>query len=386
MTGKPAVDAVALAQDLIRCRSVTPHDGGAIAVLQRALGDLGFTCHRLKFGPPGAEIENLYARLGTAQPHLCFAGHTDVVPPGDLAAWSVDPFAAQVKGDALIGRGAADMKGAIAAFAAAAARVIAKTGGRLPGSISLLITGDEEGPAVDGTAKVLAWLTQRGETIDACLVGEPTSADELGDTIKHGRRGSLTGRLTVPGRQGHVGYPQRADNPIPRLCRMVLAIADEALDSGNAHFEPSGLQVTSVDVGNPAANVIPGAAHAVFNIRFNDRHTAASLETWLRRRFDAVAGKNYSLSLELAAEPFLTAPGPFTDLLADAVADVRGRRPSLSTSGGTSDARFIRRHCPVAELGLVGRTMHGIDERVAVADLAQLAAIYERVLERFFKL
>jgi succinyl-diaminopimelate desuccinylase len=384
----PAVDApdlaLDLARDLIRCPSVTPEDAGALDVLERALRPLGFACHRLRFSAPGtADVDNLYARYGDAAPNFCFAGHTDVVPVGDRAGWTVEPFAAELHDGVLLGRGAADMKGAIAAFVAAAARLIGERGTRLGGSISLLITGDEEGPAINGTAKVLQWLAARGERLDACLVGEPTNPTRLGEMVKIGRRGSLTGRLTVAGVQGHVGYPHLADNPIPRLCRMLLAIAEPRLDEGNAHFEPSNLEITSVDVGNPAANVIPAEARAVFNIRFNTEHTGPGLERWLRERLDRIGGR-YRLEVELGAEPFLTEPGPFSELIQAAVADVLGARPALSTTGGTSDARFIRAHCPVAEFGLVGQTMHKTDERVRLADLAALTEIYARVLSRYF--
>lgn len=379
-----ALDALALARELVRCPSVTPADAGALGVLERALEPLGFVCRRLTFSAPGTpDIENLYARLGRGGPHLCFAGHTDVVPVGDRAGWTVDPFGAEVIDGVLYGRGAADMKGAIACFVAAVSRFLTRRAGRFDGSISLLITGDEEGPSINGTAKVLRWMAEQGETIDACVVGEPTNPQRLGDMVKIGRRGSLIGRLTVHGVQGHTGYPHLADNPVPRLCRMLLAVTDGPLDPGNAHFEPSTLAISTVDVGNPAANVIPAQARAVFNIRFNTEHTAVALEAWLRRKFDAVGGR-YELAIEVGAEPFLTEPGPFVDLVAGAVHDVTGVAPQLSTAGGTSDARFIRKYCPVAEFGLVGQTMHKTDERVRVADLGTLTEIYGRLLERFF--
>lgn len=382
---KPAaLDALTLARDLIRCPSVTPAEAGALGVLERALAPLGFTCKRLTFSAAGTpDVENLYARLGRDGPHLCFAGHTDVVPVGDRAGWTVDPFGAEVIDGALYGRGAADMKGAIACFISAVSLFLAARAGTFSGSISLLITGDEEGPSINGTVKVLQWMAEQGETIDACVVGEPTNPRRLGDMVKIGRRGSLIGRLTVHGVQGHTGYPHLADNPIPRLCRMLLAVTDEPLDSGNVHFEPSTLAISTVDVGNAAANVIPAAARAVFNIRFNTEHTAATLEAWLRGKLDAVGGR-YDLVIEVGAEPFLTEPGPFVDLVAGAVRDVTGAAPQLSTTGGTSDARFIRKYCPVAEFGLVGQTMHKTDERIEVADLARLTEIYARLLDRYF--
>jgi succinyl-diaminopimelate desuccinylase len=378
------IDPLALARDLIRCPSVTPEDAGALDVLQAALEPLGFACHRLTFSEAGtAEVDNLYARLGGGQPNFCFAGHTDVVPVGDAGAWSADPFAAEVRDGYLYGRGAADMKGAVACFVAATARLLERRGGRLPGSVSLLITGDEEGAAVNGTAKVLAWMGERGETIDACLVGEPTCPERLGDMVKIGRRGSLTGRLTVPGVQGHVAYPRLADNPIPRLLRMLAAVTGAALDEGGEHFQPSNLEVTTVDVGNPVDNVIPAAARATFNIRFNDSHSAESLERWLRQRFDEVGGA-YALEVRVGGEAFLTPPGPLSELVVGAVRATLGHEPELSTSGGTSDARFIKDHCPVAELGLVGQTMHKVDERVALEDLAALTEVYLAVLDGYF--
>jgi succinyl-diaminopimelate desuccinylase len=364
---------------------VTPDDAGALEVLRSALEPLGFACHRLTFDerPGTAPVANLHARIGDAAPNLAFAGHVDVVPPGDPAAWRADPFAGEVIDGALYGRGAVDMKGGIACFVAAAARFLAE--GRPEGSISLLITADEEGPAVNGTAALLRWLVEeRGERLDACLVGEPTNPERLGEAIKIGRRGSLNGRLTVVGRQGHAAYPERADNPIPRLLAMLRAIHDEPLDSGSARFQPSNLEITSVDVGNEAANVIPATARAAFNVRFNDRHSAASLEAWLRSRLDAIGGR-YHLEVEASGEAFSTPPGPLSEALAEAVEAVLGRRPKLDTSGGTSDARFIKEHCPVVEFGLVGATMHQVDERVSLADLEALTRIYRRLLEGYFR-
>ena len=374
------IDAVELARALIRCPSVTPDEAGALDVLESALSELGFVCRRLKFSEPGtADVENLYARRGDGAPNFCFAGHVDVVPLGDPDAWSVDPFGGEVVDGVLYGRGAADMKSAIAAFVAAAAR----RGANRKGSISLLITGDEEGPAVNGTKKVLDWMAETGEVIDACLVGEPTNPESLGDMIKIGRRGSLTGRLDVSGVQGHTAYPHLADNPLPRLVRMLDAISSAPLDGGTEHFQPSDLQLTTIDTGNPAANVIPARAQAMFNIRFNDLHTGESLTRWLHERC-AAAGGPYELEVTVSGEAFVTPPGPFSALLRDAVRQATGRDPELSTAGGTSDARFIKDRCPVAEFGLVGRTMHKIDERTAVAHIRTLADIYAAVLDRFF--
>lgn len=381
------IDPVALARALIRRPSVTPEDAGALDVLCAPLGDLGFTCHRLRFEAPGtAPVDNLYARLGTDAPNLCFAGHTDVVPVGDLQAWSCDPFAAEVRDGVLYGRGAADMKGAIACFVAAVAGFLADRGPGFGGSISLLVTGDEEGEAVNGTVKVLDWLHERGERLDACLVGEPTNPTELGEMIKIGRRGSLIGRLSVRGVQGHTAYPDRADNPCHRLVRMLESVTAEPLDDGSEHFPPSSLQIVSIDVGNPVDNVIPARATARFNIRFNDRHSSAGLERWLRSRFDDAIGADgrYDLELRVSGEAFLVPPGPLSGLVADAVADVLGRRPTLGTAGGTSDARFIKDACPVAEFGLVGQTMHQVDEHTPTADLEALTRVYRAVLERTF--
>jgi succinyl-diaminopimelate desuccinylase len=379
------IDPVELTRDLIRCPSVTPADAGALDVLQGALERLGFTCHRLTFSAPDTpDIDNLYARIGRdGGRNFCFAGHTDVVPVGDQAAWSVDPFAAEVRDGHLIGRGAADMKGAIAAFVAAAARFITQRGDRLPGAISLLITGDEEGPSINGTKPLLEWLRARGERLDACVVGEPTNPTQLGEMIKIGRRGSLTGRLAVRGVQGHTAYPQLADNPIHRLLKMLTRITKQPLDEGTAHFQASTLQISTIDVGNPASNVIPAEARACFNIRFNDKHSGKSLEGWLRDAFDAVGGV-YELKVQVSGESFLTPPGPLSDLFARAVEQVLRRKPELSTTGGTSDARFIRDYCPVVEFGLAGATMHKVDERVPVADIRTLADIYVEVLAGYF--
>ena len=344
-------------------------------VLAGALESLGFTCHHIRSATGGAEIRNLYARLGDQAPNLCFAGHTDVVPVGK--GWTVEPFAASVIEGKLFGRGSADMKGGIACFVAAVARRLES--GTPQGSISLLITGDEEGPAVDGTTKVLDWLAARGEAIDGCIVGEPTNPRILGEMMKIGRRGSLNCRLTVFGTQGHSAYPHLADNPIPRLLDILRRLTETPLDQGNAHFQASTLALTTVDVANAATNVIPAEARAGFNIRFNDLHSGASLERWIRDTV-AAAGGEVEVSVEVSGESFLTPPGALSATLAQAVTAVTGRAPDLSTTGGTSDARFIKNHCPVVEFGLVGQSMHKSDENVAVADLEALTEIYRRVL------
>ncbi|MSP83472.1 MAG: succinyl-diaminopimelate desuccinylase [Alphaproteobacteria bacterium] len=376
--------ALPLAIELIRCASVTPADGGSLAVAEAALARLGFICHRLTFSDAGtADVANLYARLGEGGRNFCFAGHTDVVPVGDTRAWTVDPFGAEVRDGVLYGRGACDMKGAIACFIAAAERFLATRGGRFKGSISLLLTGDEEGPAVNGTVKVLGWLKERRERLDAALVGEPTAVAQVGDMIKIGRRGSLSGRLTVRGTQGHSAYPQLADNPLPRLVRTLARMADTQLDDGTAEFQPSTLALTTIDVDNPATNVIPAKGSAAFNIRFNDRHTGASLERWLKTICAEHAG-DHDLDIRVSGEAFLTRRGALSDLLSEAVARATGRNAELSTTGGTSDARFIKDHCPVAELGLVGQSMHKIDERVSVRDLETLTAVYGAVLDAYF--
>jgi len=379
-------DPVAIARDLLRCRSVTPAEGGALAFLQNTLTGAGFAVERVTFREPGADdVENLYARIGSAAPHLMFAGHTDVVPPGDETAWRYPPFAADSDGKELYGRGAVDMKGGIACALAAVLDYLAAH--TLKGSISFLISGDEEGIAVNGTPKLLAWAAERGATFDHCILGEPSNQQELGDTIKIGRRGSLNGHLIVAGRQGHVAYPQRADNPIRGLVRLVEALQNEPLDQGSAQFSPSHLEFTSLDVGNKTVNLIPGEARARFNIRFNDHHTLDSLKQLIEQRAaKAAAGKiKFSLQWEPSnAGVFVTKPGPFTELVAQAVSEVTGRKPELSTSGGTSDARFITQYCPVVEFGLVGQTMHAIDERVPIADLHALTAIYRKIIERYF--
>ena len=379
-----ALDPAALAAELIRRPSVTPRDEGALDIVAASLEELGFTCHRLVFGDDGgAPIANLYARRGAGRPNFCFAGHTDVVPPGVPESWSSDPFGAAERDGALWGRGAVDMKGAIAAFICAAQRFLGERGAGFAGSISLLITGDEEAAAVNGTKKVLDWLAGRGEVLDACIVGEPTSAGALGDVIKIGRRGSLTGRLTVEGVQGHTAYPHLADNAAHRLVRMLHALTTAELDRGSEHFQPSTLQVSTIDIGNPAANVIPATARAVFNIRFNDRWTSAVLKRWLAEQLGRVGGR-YALDISVSGESFLVPPGIVSECLAGAIRRVTGRTPEFSTTGGTSDARFIHTHCPLAEFGLVGLTMHKVDERVELADLAGLTEIYRTFLDLFF--
>uniref|UniRef100_UPI0028A88862 succinyl-diaminopimelate desuccinylase n=1 Tax=Brevundimonas vesicularis TaxID=41276 RepID=UPI0028A88862 len=378
-------------RDLIRIPSVTPADEGAMDVLERHLTALGFTCRRLAFEGPGgqgvhARIENLYARRGNASPNLCFAGHTDVVPTGPSDQWSSQPFNAEVKDGVLYGRGAVDMKGGIAAWVAAVSQVIAD---REPeGSLSFLITGDEEGPALHGTKRVVEALAAEGEVIDACVVGEPSSSQQLGDMIKVGRRGSLNTWITVHGKQGHVAYPERAANPAPVIARLMARLNDHVLDEGYENFPPSNLEITTIDIGNPATNIIPAEAKARLNIRFNPSHTGDALIDWLNREAGAMqaeTGLQITLEHLCSGEAFLTEPGAFVEAVQDAVEAVAGRRPEASTTGGTSDARFIRALCPVLELGLVGQTMHQIDERVPTAELETLTAVYRRVIETVFE-
>ncbi|HEX8168001.1 MAG TPA: succinyl-diaminopimelate desuccinylase [Beijerinckiaceae bacterium] len=380
------VSPLALAQGLVRCPSVTPDEGGALAFLARVLGDAGFEVHRPVFSAEGTpDVENLYARFGVGRPHLLFAGHTDVVPPGDAARWRHDPFGGIVEDGELHGRGAVDMKGGIACMAAAALQYLADRPD-FSGSIGFLVTGDEEGPAVNGTVKLLDWAKARGERFDHCILGEPTNPEKLGDMVKIGRRGSLTGHLTVHGRQGHVAYPQLAENPIGGMVRLLAALKAEPLDKGTEAFDASNLEVTTVDVGNPASNVIPMEARATFNVRFNDRWSPQTLEEEIRRRLREAAGNavRYTATFDPTnAVAFLTRPDSFGFLI-EAIEAETGRRPALSTTGGTSDARFIKDHCPVVEFGLVGQTMHQVDERVAVADLDRLAAIYRRAIEAYF--
>jgi succinyl-diaminopimelate desuccinylase len=390
----PVIDPVELTRDLIRRPSVTPADEGAMDVLERRLTALGFTCRRLAFqGPSGqgvdARIENLYARRGTTSPNLCFAGHTDVVPAGPSEQWSSRPFQAEVRDGVLYGRGAVDMKGGIAAWVAAVSRVLAQ--GEPTGSLSFLITGDEEGPALHGTKRVVEALAAEGEVVDACVVGEPSSSQALGDMIKVGRRGSLNSWITVKGRQGHVAYPERAANPAPVLARLLARLDAHVLDEGypsigdaTVAFPPSNLEITTIDIGNPATNIIPAEAQARLNIRFNPNHTGDSLIEWLNQEAVATkAGTGLEITLEhlCSGDAFLTEPGAFVEAVQDAVQAVVGRRPEASTTGGTSDARFIRALCPVLELGLVGQTMHQVDERVPVAELEALTEVYRRVIE-----
>lgn len=385
-------DALSIARDLIRCPSVTPEDAGALGVLETALNAAGFVCHRVTFSEAGtADVDNLYARIGTEGPHLTFAGHTDVVPPGDESAWSVGAFSGEVKDGFLHGRGAVDMKGGIACSVAAVLEHLAANGGTPradgTGSISFLITGDEEDVSINGTIKLLKWAAERGEKFDHCVLGEPSNVETLGDTIKVGRRGSQSGTLYVDGVQGHVAYPHRASNPVPDISRLIVAISDEPLDHGSAQFQASNLEFTSVDVGNKASNVIPGEARAKFNIRYNDNHTQASLRELVETRLAKACGNR--IKARIVWEPsnsnvFVTKPGPFTDLAVSAIEEVTGRKPELSTSGGTSDARFISSYCPVIEFGLVGQTMHQVNERVPVTDLEQLTKVYRGILARYF--
>jgi succinyl-diaminopimelate desuccinylase len=385
-------DALSITRDLVRCPSITPADAGALGVLETLLKAAGFETYRITFSEPGtADVDNLYARIGSEAPHIAFAGHTDVVPPGDEAAWSVGAFSGEVKDGFLYGRGAVDMKGGIACSAAAVLQYLAGHGGKPrgdgKGSISFLITGDEEDISVNGTVKLLQWAAVRGEKFDHCVLGEPSNVETLGDCIKIGRRGSQSGTLYVEGIQGHVAYPHRALNPVPDIARLIVALSDEPLDHGSAQFQASNLEFTSVDVGNPASNVIPGQARAKFNIRFNDLHTQVTLRELVEARLAKATGNR--IKARIVWEPsnsnvFVTKPGAFTDLAVAAIEEVTGRKPELSTSGGTSDARFISQYCPVIEFGLVGQTMHQVDERTPVADLEKLTKIYRGILDRYF--
>ena len=381
-------DALSIARDLVRCPSVTPADAGALGVLESLLKGAGFDVHRVTFSEPGtADIDNLYARIGTDAPHITFAGHTDVVPAGDESAWTHGAFAGEVKDGHLYGRGAVDMKGGIACGVAAVLDYLRDTGGRPKGSISFLVTGDEEDISVNGTIKLLQWAAARGETFDHGVLGEPSNVETLGDCIKVGRRGSQSGTLHVEGKQGHVAYPHRASNPVPDISRLITALSDEPLDHGSAQFQASNLEFTSVDVGNTASNVIPGQARAKFNIRYNDCHSRDSLRALVEARLAKATGNR--IRARIVWEPsnsdvFVTKPSPFTDLAVAAIEEVTGRKPELSTSGGTSDARFISKYCPVIEFGLVGQTMHQVDERTPVADLEKLTKIYRGILDRYF--
>ncbi|MFL6816491.1 MAG: succinyl-diaminopimelate desuccinylase [Bradyrhizobium sp.] len=385
-------DALSIARDLLRCASVTPTDAGALGVLESILGAAGFELHRVTFGEPGtADVDNLYARIGTTAPHISFAGHTDVVPPGDESSWTHGAFSGDVDQGYLYGRGAVDMKGGIACSVAAVLEYLVAHGGKPredgSGSISFLITGDEEDISVNGTIKLLQWSAARGEKFDHCVLGEPSNVEELGDCIKIGRRGSQSGTLYIDGIQGHVAYPHRAANPVPDIARLIVALSEEPLDDGSAQFQASNLEFTSVDVDNTASNVIPAQARARFNIRYNDLHTRTSLRALVEERVAKAAGNR--IRAHVIWEPsnsdvFVTKPGAFTELAVTAIEEVTGRKPELSTSGGTSDARFISSYCPVIEFGLVGQTMHQIDERTPVADLEKLTRIYRRILDRYF--
>lgn len=381
MDAQERIDPVELTAALIRCPSVTPEEGGALELLETLLRERGFRCERIRRGG----VDNLFARWGEAAPVFAFAGHTDVVPPGDEAAWTHPPFSATRVDGALWGRGAVDMKSGVAAFVAAATRFLDET--PPAGSIALLITGDEEGEARDGTAAILDWMREAGETADVCLVGEPTSVERLGDVVKIGRRGSATGTVTVRGRQGHSAYPERALNPLPVLARICTRLAETVLDEGSEHFQPSTLALTSIDVGNPANNVIPAEGRAVFNIRFNDLHSGAGLERWAKELIAGVCegtGVSFDLDWKVTGESFLTEPGPFTELVADAITACTGEHPQLTTGGGTSDARFIKDLCPVLEFGLPGRGMHQVDERVPATEIVALSEIYRQILAAFF--
>ena len=376
------LDVVHITQALITRPSVTPADAGAMDTVQRTLESLGFVCTRLQFGG----IENLYARRGTTSPNLCFAGHTDVVPAGVRNLWRYDPFGAEIHDGAVIGRGAVDMKGGIAAWIAAVSRHADQAGSQ-KGSLSFLITGDEEGVATDGTIRVVEWLKARGETIDHCIVGEPSSSAQLGDMIKVGRRGSVNATFTVTGKQGHVAYPQRALNPLPVLVDLLAALKGRVLDEGYDQFPPSNLEITTIDTGNTTTNIIPQEARARINIRFNPAHRGAELTAWfeeLAADFSAKTGAQIEVQTTISGEAFLTESGPFVDLIADVIQAKLGLETDRSTTGGTSDARFIRDLCPVVEFGLVGQTMHQINECVPVADLESLTDAYSALIEAYF--
>jgi succinyl-diaminopimelate desuccinylase len=380
-------DSVPLLQDLIRCKSVTPAEGGALTYLENLLSTHGFVCHRLIFREAGTpDVENLFARFGASAPHLCFAGHTDVVPEGILDSWTHSPFAAEIADGFVYGRGANDMKGSVAAFAAAAIDFV-KGRNKFKGSLSFLITGDEEGPAINGTVKVLQWMKDNGHIPDHCIVGEPSCVEQLGDTIKIGRRGSLSFAVTVEGRQGHAAYPHKADNPIPKLARLIDRVSAARLDEGNAHFDPSTLAVTTFDVGNPAGNVIPSRAAAKFNIRFSTEHSFASIRAWVDEeiaRVKAEMGGSWSVSATEGADAFITEPGAFVGLVQDAVERETGVLPKLSTSGGTSDARFVKDYCPVLEFGPTNATIHQTDERIGIEELRATQAVYGRIIADYF--
>lgn len=384
----PHLGPVALARALIRCPSITPAEAGALSLLESMLQSAGFAVQRMTFTEAGTpDVENLYARLGAGRPYLCFAGHTDVVPPGDERAWTHPPFAGEIHDGVLYGRGAVDMKGAIACFLAATHRYVGAHRSAPQGSIGFLITGDEEGPSINGTIKLLEWLEDRGERLDACVVGEPSNPTVIGDAIKIGRRGSLNGELIVLGKQGHAAYPHLAENPVPKLARLIDRLSSTPLDQGTPDFEPSSLQVTVVSVPNTATNVIPSEARAKFNVRYNDLHRRPEIEAWLRAQCEAAAqavGARWSASFSGTGDVFLTQRGPLVDTMIEAVRAVTGRTPRLTTGGGTSDARFIQAYCPVIEFGLVGETLHQVDERVPLSDLERLTRIYEQFIARYF--
>lgn len=382
-----AHDPVVILQDLIRCASVTPHDEGALGVVENILTTAGFTTHRLVFKDVDTpDVDNLFARYGTKAPHLCFAGHTDVVPVGNEAGWTHPPFAAEIHNGHVYGRGAADMKGSVAAFTAAASDYV-RENPKFNGSISFLITGDEEGPAINGTLKVLEWMKKFQHIPDHCLVGEPTSSETLGDTLKIGRRGSLSFTVTVEGKQGHVAYPEKVSNPVAKLARFVDLVSSTQIDAGNEHFGPSSLQVTTFDVGNTAGNVVPAKATAKFNIRFSTEHNYDSLREWVNEKIDAVKselGGKWKLTSSKGAEAFITEPGVFVGMVQDAVQEETGILPKLSTSGGTSDARFIKDYCPVLEFGPSNATIHQVDERMAIDELQATTQIYRRIIDTYF--
>lgn len=380
--------ALRIARTLVQCPSVTPAEGGALSALEGILSEAGFRVDRVIFSDTDTpDVENLFASIGSGQPHFVFAGHTDVVPPGNEADWTHGPFDGAIENGILYGRGTVDMKGGVASFAAAALEFVERRGPDFGGTISFLITGDEEGPAVNGTVKLLDWAKASGHSFDACIVGEPTNPERLGDAIKVGRRGSLSGTVTVTGVQGHAAYPHLARNPIPGLVRLLAGLDNLVLDTGNERFQPSNLEIVTVDVGNPAFNVIPARAEARFNIRFNDTWTIESLKARVTETLESAAPDELDWAIEFkrdASESFLTRDEALIDALGGAVAEVTGRTPELSTGGGTSDARFIKNFCPVVEFGLVGQTMHKVDECVAIEDLDKLADIYLSFLESYF--
>tara|TARA_E500000331_G_scaffold16606_1_gene14707 strand:- start:4501 stop:5658 length:1158 start_codon:yes stop_codon:yes gene_type:complete len=378
-------DPIELSKVLIQRPSITPDDHGALDVLVNFLEPIGFACHRLTFSEEGtADVNNLYARYGSGGQNFCFAGHTDVVPPGDLSDWKSHPFNPEIRDGRIFGRGAADMKCAIAAFASAAASFIGQPDNDFHGSISLLITGDEEGPAINGTVKVLDWMRSKRELINACLVGEPTNPVKLGNMIKIGRRGSMNGQITVEGIQGHVAYPALSDNPVPRLIKFLNALDDQVFDKGTNHFPPTNLEITSVDVANPTTNLIPARAEARFNIRFNDQHTGEDISAFLETLRVKYIGTGSKLNISISGESFLTPPGTLTAIVADAVEKITGETPEFSTTGGTSDARFIKEHCPVIEFGMINETAHKVNENAKVEDVLKLTDIYEVILKSYF--